>query len=78
MTRLSQMTLQFNPKLKRSNKRDELSSETGQLLFREFEKIGFTKTVFEHIRLKDEQSFYIFKTNNYFFERSTNYIYQGN
>ncbi len=73
MTRLPQMTLQFNRKLKLSNEGDELSSDTGQLLFREFDdKIGFTKTIFEHLQLKDERSFCIHQNEQLFRQK----IYQ--
>lgn len=73
MTRLPQMSLQFNRKLKISNEGDELSSDTGQLLFREFdEKIGFAKTIFEHLQLKDERSFCIHQNEQLFRQK----IYQ--
>ncbi len=67
MTRLPQMTLQFNRKLKISNEGDELSSDTGQFLFREFdEKLGFTKTIFEYLQLKDERSFHVHQNKQLF------------
>lgn len=67
MTRLPQTTLQFNRKLKLSAGADELSSDTGQLLFREFdEKIGFSQSIFEHLQLKDERSFCIHKNEQLF------------
>lgn len=73
MTRLPQMSLQFNRKLKLSNEGDELSSDTGQLLYREFdEKIGFSKTIFEHLQLKDERSFCIHQNEQLFRQK----IYQ--
>lgn len=73
MTRLPQMTLQFNRKLKLSNEGDELSSDTGQLLFREFDdKIGFSKTIFEHLQLKDERTFCVHSNENLFRQK----IYQ--
>lgn len=67
MTRLAQMSLQFNRKLKLSNEGDELSSDTKQLLFREFDdKIGFSKTIFEHLQLKDERAFCVHSKENLF------------
>lgn len=73
MTRLPQIALQFNRKLKLSNEGDELSSDTGQFLFREFDdKLGFTKTIFEHLQLKDERSFHIHQNKQLFRQK----IYQ--
>lgn len=73
MTRLPQMSLQFNRKLKLSNEGDELSSDTGQLLFREFDdKIGFTKTISEHLQLKDERAYYVHSNEKLFRQK----IYQ--
>lgn len=73
MTRLPQMTLQFNRKLKISNEGDELSSDTRQFLFREFdEKLGFTKTIFEYLQLKDERSFHAHQNKQLFRQK----IYQ--
>lgn len=60
MTRLPQTTLHFNRHLKLSNGGGELSSDTGQFLFREFDgKIGFSQTLAKHLHLKDERSFCI-------------------
>lgn len=60
MTRLPQTTLHFNRQLKLSNDGGELSSDTGQFLFREFdEKLGFSQTIAKHLHLKDERSFCI-------------------
>ena len=60
MIRLPQTTLQFNRQLKLSHDGGELSSDTGQFLFREFdEKIGFSQTIVKHLYLKDERSFCI-------------------
>lgn len=60
MIRLPQTTLHFNRQLKLSNDGGELSSDTGQFLFREFdEKIGFSRTIAKHLHLKDERSFCI-------------------
>lgn len=73
MTRLPQMTLQFNRKLKLSNEGDELSSDTGQFLFREFDdKIGFSETISEHLQLKDERTFCVHSNESLFRQK----IYQ--
>ncbi|WP_353949386.1 IS1380 family transposase [Sporolactobacillus sp. Y61] len=56
MTTLSQITLDFNRKIKLSNDGGELSSDSGQLLFKEFdEKIGFSKTFERHLILNDSR-----------------------
>ena len=60
MTTLSQNTLQFNRSIRFSFDGGELSSDTGQLIFREFdEKIGFSQTIAKHLHLKDERSYWI-------------------
>lgn len=60
MIRLPQTTLHFNRQLKLSHDGGELSSDTGQFLFREFdEKMGFSQTIAKHLHLKDERSFCI-------------------
>lgn len=60
MTTLSQNTLQFNRSIRFSFDGGELSSDTGQLIFREFdEKIGFSQTIAKHLHLKDERSYCI-------------------
>ena len=49
-------------KTKRKDSSDggALSSDTGELIFREFdEKLGFSQTIDKHLRLKDERSFCI-------------------
>ncbi|WP_262393671.1 IS1380 family transposase [Sporolactobacillus inulinus] len=56
MTTLSQITLDFNRKIKLSNNGGELSSDGGQLIFKEFdEKIGFSKTLARHLVLNDSR-----------------------
>lgn len=43
MTTLSQLSLDFNRKIKLSNNGGSLSSDTGEFIFKEFdEKIGFS------------------------------------
>lgn len=60
MTTLSQNTLQFNRSIRFSFDGGELSSDTGQFVFREFdEKIGFSQTIAKHLHLKDERSYCI-------------------
>lgn len=60
MIRLPQTTLHFNHQLKLTHDGGELSSDTGQFIFREFdEKIGFSKTIAKHLHLKDERSYCI-------------------
>ena len=49
-------------KTKRKDSSDggALSSDTGELIFREFdEKLGFSQTIAKHLHLKDQRSFYI-------------------
>ncbi|MDF2910770.1 MAG: family transposase [Sporolactobacillus laevolacticus] len=56
MTTLSQITLDFNRKIKLSNDGGELSSDSGQLIFKEFdEKMGFSKTLARHLVLNDSR-----------------------
>ena len=58
MTTLSQNTLHFNRQIKLSTDGGALSSDTGELLFREFdEKIGFSKTIAQHLQLNDERTY---------------------
>ena len=62
MATLSQKTLHFNRSIKLSSDGGALSSDTGELIFREFdEKLGFSQTIAKHLRLKDERSFCIHK-----------------
>lgn len=65
MATLSQITLNFNHKIKLSNDGGALSSDTGELLFREFdEKIGFSKTAIKHLILNDPRAYYIHSNEN--------------
>ena len=60
MATLSQKPLHFNRSIKLSSDGGALSSDTGELIFREFdEKLGFSQTIAKHLQLKDERSFYI-------------------
>ena len=60
MDTLSQKTLHFNRSIKLSSDGGALSSDTGELIFREFdEKSGFSQTIAKHLNLKDERSFCI-------------------
>lgn len=65
MVTLPQLTLDFNRKIKLSNDGGSLSSDTGELVFREFdEKIGFSKTITEHLHLKDDRNYYTHSNEN--------------
>jgi hypothetical protein len=65
MATLSQITLNFNHKIKLSNDGGALSSDTGEFLFREFdEKIGFSKILKDHLKLKDSRSYYFHSNEN--------------
>lgn len=65
MATLSQITLDFNHKIKLSNDGGALSSDTGEFLFREFdEKIGFSKTLANHLELNDSRSYYFHSNEN--------------
>ncbi|GAE95507.1 mobile element protein [Gracilibacillus boraciitolerans JCM 21714] len=63
MATLTQKSLFFNRKIKLSNDGGELSSDTGELLFREFdEQLGFSKVLSDHLTLQDDRKF-VFHTN---------------
>jgi len=65
MATLPQLTLNFNPKIKLSNDGGSLSSDTGGFIFREFdEKIGFSKTLAQHLKLKDTRAYFIHSNEN--------------
>lgn len=58
MATLSQFTLDFNRKIKLSNDGGDLSSDTGEFLFKEFdEKLGFSNTLEELVNLNDERKY---------------------
>jgi len=58
MATLSQKPLHFNRSIKLSSDGGALSSDTGELIFREFdEKLGFSQTIAKHLQLTDERSF---------------------
>ncbi|WP_269410923.1 IS1380 family transposase [Lentibacillus daqui] len=60
MATLPQIPLDFNRQIKLSNDGGALSSDTGELLFREFdEKIGFFSTLTKHLKLKDDRRYYV-------------------
>ncbi len=60
MTTLPQNSLQFNRSIRLSYDGGDLSSDTGQFIFREFdEKIGFSKTIAKHVDLQDERVHWI-------------------
>lgn len=65
MATLTQKTLDFNRKIKLSNDGGSLSSDTGEFLFREFdEKIGFSKTLVQHLELNDSRAYYLHSNEN--------------
>lgn len=56
MTTLSQIALDFNRKIKLTNNGGDLSSDSGHLIFKEFdEKLGFSKTLADHLVLNDSR-----------------------
>lgn len=60
MTTLTQKPLHFNRSIQLSSDGGALSSDTGELIFREFdEKLGFSQTIAEHLQLRDERSYWI-------------------
>ena len=59
MATLPQITLDFNRRIKLSNDGGSLSSDTGELVFREFdEKIGFSKTLASYLSMNDKRAFF--------------------
>ncbi|WP_462420189.1 IS1380 family transposase [Salinicoccus sp. Marseille-QA3877] len=65
MATLPQISLDFNRKIKLSNDGGALSSDTGSFLFREFdETIGFSKTINQHLHLKDDRLYHIHSNAN--------------
>jgi len=65
MATLTQKTLNFNRKIKLSNDGGSLSSDTGELLYREFdEKIGFSKVLEKHLKLNDSRAHYLHSNDN--------------
>lgn len=65
MATLPQITLDFNHKIKLSNDGGNLSSDTGGILFREFdEKIGFSKTLIKYLKVNDSREYYVHSNEN--------------
>ncbi|WP_078428216.1 IS1380 family transposase [Alkalihalobacterium alkalinitrilicum] len=65
MATLPQLTLDFNRQIKLSNDGGELSSDTGEFLFREFdEKVGFSSTLAQFLNLKDNRRYYVHSNEN--------------
>jgi len=59
MTTLTQKTLDYNKQIKLSDDGGSLSSDSGQLLVREFdEKLGFSKTIDKYLTLNDDRLYY--------------------
>src|SRR5699024_9135309 len=65
MATLPQLTLDFNRQIKLSNDGGSLSSDTGEFIFREFdEKIGFSKTIAEHLKVQDTRKYHVHSNEN--------------
>lgn len=65
MATLPHLTLDFNRQIKLSNDGGSLSSDTGEFIFREFdEKIGFSKTLAQHLHLKDDRKYHVHSNEN--------------
>lgn len=65
MATLPQLTLDFNRQIKLSNDGGELSSDTGEFLFREFdEKIGFSSALGQFLNLKDNRRYHVHSNEN--------------
>lgn len=65
MATLPQITLDFNRKIKLSNDGGALSSDTGGLLFREFdEKLAFSETLIKHLTLNDSRLYFLHSNEN--------------
>src|SRR5699024_7660821 len=59
MTNLTHKTLDYNKQIKLSDDGGSLSSDSGQLLVREFdEKLGFSKTIDKYLTLNDDRLYY--------------------
>jgi len=55
------MELDFNRQIKLSNNGGSLSSDTGELLIREFdEKIGFSRTLGKYVEIKDDRLYHTY------------------
>ena len=60
MATLPETTLNYNRKIKLTNDGGDLSSDTGNFLFREFEeKIGFFSTLMRHLKINDTRKYYV-------------------
>lgn len=65
MPTLPQLSLNFNHHIKLSNDGGSLSSDTGEFIFREFdEKLRFSKTITNHLNLKDTRAYYLYSNEN--------------
>lgn len=65
MATLPQLTLNFNQQIKLTNDGGSLSSDTGAFIFREFdEEIGFSKTLAQHLNLKDSRAYFVHSNEN--------------
>ncbi|MFD1068293.1 IS1380 family transposase [Oceanobacillus locisalsi] len=60
MATLPQITLDFNRKIKLSHDGGELSSDTGELIFRELDKkLGFSTVLTDYLQLIDERRYFV-------------------
>ena len=60
MATLPQLTSDFNRQIKLSNDGGSLSSDTGEFVLSEFdEKIGFSKTLAQHLHVNDERKYHV-------------------
>lgn len=65
MATLPEMTLDFNRKIKLDKDGGDLSSDTGEFLFREFdETLGFSKILANRLHLKDERLYHMHSNEN--------------
>lgn len=65
MATLPQLTLHFNHQIKLSNDGGSNSSDTGEFVFKEFDKkICFSKTLAHHLRLKDTRDYFVHSNGN--------------
>lgn len=65
MATLPEMTLDFNRKIKLTDDGGDLSSDTGEFLFREFdETLGFSKILANNLHLKDDRLYHMHSNDN--------------
>lgn len=65
MHTLPQFTLDFNRQIKLSNNGEYFPSDTGEFFFKEFdEKLGFSETLPQHLKLKNNRLYYYHSSEN--------------